>query len=258
MNKAKILLIDIETAPKRAFVWSMWKQDIGISQLEADGYVLCWCAKWLDDDKVMTKKLTKTEVASEDDSRIIKSIHKLMEVADVIVAHNGDRFDIPTLNARFVTHGLQPPGIYKSVDTLKIARNKFKFTSNRLDALGMFLGLGRKLDTGGFQLWRDVMDGCSKAMIKMVNYCKQDVLLLEQVYLKLRAWDNKHPNAAMFTDGTERVCNVCGSTHIHSKGDTVTNSKVYKRFKCQECGHEMRSPYSEKDKTRDGNRMISI
>jgi len=258
MKKAKTLFLDIETAPKRALVWSMWKQNIGLNQLEADGYVLCWCAKWGDGTKVINGKLTKEEVANEDDSRIMAEIHELMDRADIIVGHNGDRFDIPILNARFVTHGLAPPSHYKTVDTLKIARDKFKFTSNRLDALGMFLKLGRKIETGGFQLWRDVMDGQPHAMKQMVEYCEQDVLLLEDVYLTLRPWYNKHPNVAMFTDGTKRVCNACGSETIHAKGDVVTNSKVYKRYKCVDCGHEMRAPYCEKDATRDATRMISI
>lgn len=254
---AKTLFLDIETAPKRAFVWSMWKQNIGLNQLEADGYILCWCAKWADGTKVLSGKLTKEEVADEDDSRIVAEVHKLMDKADIIVGHNGDRFDLPIINTRFVTHGLLPPSPYKTVDTLKVARDKFKFTSNRLDALGMFLGLGRKIDTGGFQLWRDVMDGKAKAMADMVKYCSQDVLLLEKVYLKLRPWSNKHPNVAMFTDGTKRVCNSCASEKVHAKGDFVTNSRVYKRYKCADCGHEMRSPYSDKDKVRNSTRMVS-
>ena len=254
---AKVLFLDVETAPKRAFVWSMWKQNIGLNQLEADGFVLCWCAKWAHEKEVLSEALTLEFLEYEDDSKIMEKLWTLMDEADIIIGHNGDRFDIPTINARFAVHGMKPPSSYKTVDTLKIARRNFKFTSNRLDALGMFLGTGRKLQTGGFQLWADVMSGSGKAMNKMVRYCKQDVLLLERVYKKLRAWDNKAPNLAMYEDGTRPVCNCCGSKKVVSKGQTVTNSKIYKRWKCNSCGHNMRSPYAEKDKTRDQNRFIS-
>lgn len=243
MTKPKILLLDIETAPKTAFVWSMWKENIGLNQLEKDGYVLCYCAKWLQEGKVFSDAIWDYEDYQKDpenDYNIIASVHELLEQADVVIAHNGRGFDIPTLNARFVTHELQPPSPYKIVDTLKIARAKFRFTSNRLDALGMFLGEGRKIQTGGFDLWRNVMLQDTKAQAQMVKYCKQDVQLLENVYLRLRAWDNTHPNVALYIESDKPVCPVCGSEHVHKKGYDYSRTYKYQRYKCIDCGHNIR------------------
>ena len=257
---AKVLLLDIETAPKKAYVWGMWKENISLEKLRADGYILSWAAKWLGQTSVMTDAIWKHkhyEKAPEDDKLIVKSIHKLLDEADVVIAHNGDSFDLPIVNARAVIHGLQAPTSYKSIDTLKIARSRFKFTSNKLDALGMFLKVGRKLEHTGMQLWVDVLDKDPRAQTKMMDYNVQDVLLLERVYNKLRGWDNRHPNLSMFSDQDRPVCNVCGSSHVHKKGSYYTNSMAYPRFKCVDCGHNMRGRFTISTKEERENKLVS-
>lgn len=261
MPSPKILLLDIETAPKKAWVWGMFKQTVGLSQLVDDWYMLCWCAKWLGDKKVMSSAIWdfKRHYSQypEDDFLAVEKLHELMCEADIIVAHNGDRFDVPSVNTRFVIHGMQPPDKYQTYDTLKAARSNFKFTSNRLDALGRFLGVGRKVETGGFDLWAKCLDKDKKSQKKMVDYCKQDVNLLEEVYLKLRPWDSRHPNVTIYGSCDRPRCNVCGSEHVHSKGLSYTRTQFYRRWKCQECGHNMRSRFTEVDKEQRKNILTS-
>lgn len=260
-KKAKILLIDIETAPNRAYVWGMWKNNVGLNQLISTGYVLCWSAKWLDDDYIYSsglpdyKKLYKED--PENDRQVVQDAWDMMNEADMIVAHNGKRFDVPVLNSRFAVHGFEPPASYKIIDTLQIAKRNFKFLSNRLDALGKFLGVGRKIDTGGFELWARVMRGDLKAWKQMQEYNDQDVLLMEDVYKKLRAWDKQHPNTALYGDLERPQCNVCGSDHVHKKGYDYTNVSIFHRFKCAECGHEMRTRHSIVDKDKRHNILSS-
>lgn len=240
---ARILLLDIETAPKKALVWKMWKEDISLAQLQADGYILCWSAKWLGEKDVMHDALWNHKLYKKDpenDIIITKSIHELMDKADIIIAHNGDGFDIPMINTRCVIHGLTPPSPFKSVDTLKIARRQFKFTSNRLDGLGRFLKVGRKIETSGYKLWVQVLEKDATAQKQMLDYNIQDVLLLEEVYNKLRGWDTRHPNLGMYVSDNKPTCAVCGSDHVVSKGTYTTNYRIYPRFKCVGCGHNMR------------------
>lgn len=257
---ARILLLDIETAPKKALVWKMWKEDISLAQLQADGYMLCWSAKWLGDEHVLydaiwRHPLYKTD--PEDDSIITESIHALLEKADIVIAHNGDGFDIPIINTRCVIHGLTPPSPYKTVDTLKIARRQFKFTSNRLDGLGRFLKVGRKIETSGYKLWVQVLEGNKKAQETMIEYNIQDVLLLEEVYDKLRAWDTRHPNLGMYVTGNKPTCAVCGSDHVNSKGTYTTNYRLYPRYKCMDCGHNMRGKTSLTTKEDTSEKVVS-
>jgi DNA-directed RNA polymerase subunit RPC12/RpoP len=261
LSEAKILFLDTETAPKRAFVWSLWKQNIGLNQLERDGYLLCYCYKWLGENNVHSDSIweyTNYRKDPEDDYNVIYHAWKLLDEADIVVAHNAKGFDIPVLNARFVTHGFPPPSPYKIVDTLKIAKAKFRFTSNRLDALGMFLGEGRKIDTGGFDLWRRVMEHDEDAQTEMVDYCVQDVQLLENVYLRLRAWDSQHPNVALYNNDTRPVCNVCGSEHVHKKGFHYTKTQMYQRYRCTECGHQMRDTKNCTPKEKKENIRSSV
>lgn len=250
----KVLLLDIETSPKTAYVWGLWKNNVSMKQLIQDCYVLNWAAKWHGEDEVIWDALFRhKEYAKDptDDSAIMETMHSLLEEADYVVGHNGDGFDLPTLNARFIKHGMTPPSPYQSIDTLKVARRHFKFTSNRLDSLGDFLGVGRKMDTGGFELWREVvLDHNQDSFNKMVDYCIQDVWLLEEVYDRLRPWDKKHPSLVAAGDLSVPRCNVCGGVHVTRNGTYTTNTQTYQRYRCGDCGHTMRSRLAEK-KTRE-------
>lgn len=254
-DKAKVLVFDIETAPSTAYIWRMWKENVGLEQLENEGYVLCWAAKWLDSDEVMSR--TTKWGKPEDDRNVVESLWKLLDEADIVIAHNGKKFDVPVMNARFAVHKLGPPSNYKIIDTLAIAKAKFRFISNKLDALGKFLGLGRKTKHAGFGLWRGCMEGDEQSWKKMIEYNKQDVLLLEAVYKALRPWDSQHPALPLYGEQDSRACNVCGSTHVHQKGYDYTKTHTYKRWKCQECGHNMRERFNSDDKTKNKNILSS-
>ena len=159
--------------------------------------------------------------------------------------HNCDAFDVKKANARFIFHGLEPPSPYKTIDTLKLARKYFKFDSNRLDNLGQYLKLGRKLPHTGKHLWLGCMDGDLKSWDLMKRYNKQDVVLLEKVYLKLRGWNQSSPNLNMIFGGIFN-CPNCGSDQIIKKGYQYTRISAYQRWKCLNCGAWCRSGETER------------
>lgn len=229
----KILLMDIETAPISAFVWRVWQENIGLEQIEKDWFTLSWAAKWLYDSRVMGEVLTPKESKEEDDYRIVKKLWQLFNEADIIIAHNGDGFDIPKMNTRFVLWGFEPPSSYRSIDTLKEARKHFSFTHNRLDYLGEVFGVGRKIETD-FKLWKACLQGEKKSLDKMLKYNKQDVLLLEEVYLKLRPWIKSHPNLSIFMDG--KHCPYCGNDKLENSGKYATQCNIYQSLRCKKCG----------------------
>jgi hypothetical protein len=89
-------------------------------------------------------------------------------------------------STRCLLHGISMFPKYTTIDTLKEARGRFRFNSNRLDYIGKFLGLGQKVHTG-FDLWKDIMlRNCAKSMLKMLAYCKNDVRLLENVFNRFK------------------------------------------------------------------------
>ena len=51
----------------------------------------------------------------------------------------------------------------------------------------------------------------------MKEYNQVDVLALEDVYLKLKVWDDKHPNVDVYNDNEYSGCTSCGSRNIGEK-----------------------------------------
>lgn len=240
----KVLVLDIETAPLLANVWSLWLEAKGHNAILSDWYMLSFSAKWLGKESVIAMTLYDTKgyrPGSENDLELMAELHKLINKADYIIAHNGDKFDIKKINTRFLEHGFTPPTPYKSIDTLKICKRYFSFSSNRLDYVAQkLLGTG-KLPNDGMELWQRCIAGDPVAWNEMKEYNIRDVQILEDVYYKLRAWDHLHPNFAVHTDKEELSCTVCGSPNVKPTGDTVkTTTGAYLGFKCGECGHQMR------------------
>jgi|TARA_R100001530_G_scaffold47170_2_gene35475 DNA polymerase elongation subunit (family B) len=237
----KILMFDIETTPMPVWVWDFGKQYVPPTNLMRDDaghqkfwYILSWSAKWLYDEVVLSDVLTPKEAVAGDDSRILKSIWELLDEADIVVAHNGDRFDIRKLNARFILNDMLPPAPYKSIDTLKIARKEFAFSSNKQDFLTKYFGLAEKLNTE-FQLWIDCMNGDKARLQEMLEYNKRDVVGLEQVYLKLRPYIRNHPNLGVLMD--DDVCPTCGSESLSPILATYfTSANEFPVYRCGGCG----------------------
>ena len=142
---AKILLFDIETSLMKVFVWGLYKQFIPHTNIIEDWYVISWAAKWLYDDEIQSDVLTSKEARNMNDSRVLKSMWKLLNEADIVIAHNGDRFDLRKLNWRFINNEMDPPTPYRSIDTLKIARKEFAAPSYKLDFLTKNFGLNTKI-----------------------------------------------------------------------------------------------------------------
>jgi hypothetical protein len=233
---ARILLFDIETAPIEAWVWGIWNVNVGTNMLKTDWNMLTWAAKWLDEDEILYDSNHFYSDDPRDDTDTLQTLWELLDEADIVVAHNGNRFDIPKVNARFITAGMAPPSPYRKIDTLREARKHFKFTSNRLDFVGQALGVGAKMDTGGFSLWARCMDGEPTAFEEMIEYNCEDVRLLERVYLKLRPWMTTHPNLGAYNDDEAAQCPKCESKKIHWRGKVRTQTQEYHRFQCQDCG----------------------
>lgn len=237
----KVLFFDVETAPNIGYTWE--KYETNVIEFIKERYMLCFTVKWLGDKKAHTFGLPDFADYKKDktsDKALVLKLWDYINEADIIVAHNGDSFDIKVMNTRFIVNGLTPPSPYKTVDTKKEAKKKFGFSSNSLNDLGGVLGLGRKLPTGGFKLWKDCMEGKADAWAKMKKYNKIDVLLLEQVYLKLRPWMKSHPNVAVAIDRTS--CHACGSSNTQRRGYSYSKFTKYQRIQCTACGSWSQGP----------------
>ncbi len=176
------LFFDIEVSANIVFSWRIGR-DVSLSPADIiqERAIMCVCWKWEGD-----KKLYSLEWDNGCDKKLLASFAAVIDSADEVVTQNGDSFDIKWLRGRCVYHNIPVSPKFNSIDTLKMARAGFKFNSNKLDYMGEYLGLGRKIKTE-YDLWKNItLKNDKTSMNKMVRYCKQDVALLENVYNKLQ------------------------------------------------------------------------
>ena len=257
-TSANILILDIETAPMTAFVWSMWKNNIGKDQLISDWYCLTWAAKWIYEDEVYSGKLTAKEAKEKDDKRIMYDLWHFINAADIVIAHNAIKFDVPKMNTRFLIHNFAPPAPYQIIDTLKEAKKTFKHSSNRLDFINTSLGIEGKIDTD-MSLWVGCVEGNSDSLRDMETYNKNDVVILEKHYLKIRPWIKSHPNIGVYVDSDTAICPNCGSHDIKWEDKFYhTTANKFSIFRCNNCGAIGRSRETAMSKQERQNLVIPI
>ncbi len=246
----KILVFDIETSPNMAYVWRCYKENINPAQMITETKVICWSAKWLGSEEVMFDSISNDmpegncslqDWIEQDDSRVCATLYELFNEADIVVAHNGRAFDCTHLNTRWMGLGFPPPQPYQIFDTLKSARHVFNFPTNKLEGIAKYLGLGSKVSHQGFSLWTQCMGGDKDAWAKMEEYCVFDTVLLERVYMKIRAWDPRHPSVSLAAGGHTVRCRICASTAMHEiDKPSRTAVSSFPTYRCESCGAIMR------------------
>lgn len=232
-TKRKRLYFDIEVSANVGLFWQTgYKLQIGTENIIKERAIICICYKWEDDNDVYYLQWD----SKQDDKKLLQEFINVANTADELVGHNGDKFDLAWIRTRCLFHNIQMFPSYNTIDTLKVARSKFRFNSNRLDYIGKFLGLGQKNHTN-FDLWKDIMlKNCKKAMNTMIDYCIQDVVLLEKVH---KALNNHIPSKTHYgvIFGQDRgSCPECGSDDIVINKRRTTASGVKKiQFICKTC-----------------------
>ncbi len=197
----RVLFLDIETKPAKAFVWGQWENDVPLDMLIEDGAILSFCAKWAGDpeDKVIYMDQRGKEKNLLNDKKLMQELWKLMDEATIICWQNGNAFDRKKINARFAYHRLGAPSEYKMIDTMLLAKNNFSFFSNKLAHLSHLFSKVKKdshKDFPGFSLWDQCLKGNKKAWDAMKVYNIRDVLATEEVFLELAKFVKNNKNVA--------------------------------------------------------------
>lgn len=250
----KILFYDVENLPMVHTGFNLYGANISHSAIIENQSLISVAWKWNTSKKVHQVSLLddpkRFKANVYDDEHVVREFHKVLSSDDnfVLCGHNGDRFDARKMNAGFIKHGLAPVQIRQSIDTLKEARRVFRFDSNRLDYLARFLGVGEKMDTGGYDLWINIYqakypqvgkksdyDLAEKAVKHMVKYNKMDVEILEGIFDKMRPYI-KTPNAVLYSDRMGLYCPSCMGQDLVKKGKRYTMTRVYQGWKCKSCG----------------------
>lgn len=237
---ARILTVDIETAPLELYGWGIWEETVGLDQIKAEWSVLSYSAKWLDKKEVIFRH-TGGRGANKvrDDKALLQDLWKLLDEADIVIAQNGRDFDLKKINARMVMHDLPPYAPVRVIDTRIAAKRHFGFTSNKLAWLSKHLTAAKKSEHKkfpGFELWVECLKDNPAAWREMKHYNATDVISTEQLYLKLRPWIEGHPNLATYMDKGAKACPKCAGTKLISNGYRTNQYGRYKRMQCQGCG----------------------
>lgn len=266
-HNAKIVTLDIETAPMVAFVWGLWKQNVGLNQIHADWSILSYSGKWLhekrtfyQDNRGKGPSLTEQDKGVRDDLELLHGLWDLLDTADVVVMQNGQKFDKRKIYARFLTCGMAPPSPFQIVDTMLEAKKVAAFTSNRLAWLSELLTDTPKSEHKkfpGFELWTECLKDNPQAWKEMEQYNRIDVKSTEKLYLALRPYMENHPNLGSYVVGAEeddRICPVCGSADTSSRGyRTLKGGLTYRLYHCNSCGRWSRGRYAVNSKQQRRN-----
>jgi hypothetical protein len=237
-RELKTLICDLEISYAIYYAFPSKKpQFLHSSQLKE--YFFCPCAAWRWDHEATTQAIsvlnnkTRYRKSHKDDYIIAKKLHDLFNEADIIVAHNGDAFDIKHANLMFAKHGLAPVKETKSVDTLKIARQRFSFAGNDLDHLCKFFKIPGKTEKPD---WIRLTEGYEDEIQKATEYCKNDVDSLYGVFKQIAPFIKKYPAMRKAMGGVSE-CDFCKSKHLQKRGFGF-DGNVYARIKCMSCGKE--------------------
>lgn len=232
-TKRRRLFFDIETSPNIGLFWEAgYKKNITTDNIIRERAIICICYKWEDEKEVYALQWD----SKQNDKRMLQQFIEVANTANELVGHNGDKFDLAWIRTRCLFHGIDMFPIYQTIDTLKVARSKFRFQSNRLNYIAEFLGLGGKIKTE-FNLWKDILLNKDKvAMEKMIKYCKKDVSLLEEVYKLLGNHIAPKTHYGVVFGYDRGTCPECGSDDLIKNNRVVTATGLTRiQYKCKTC-----------------------
>jgi predicted RNA-binding Zn-ribbon protein involved in translation (DUF1610 family) len=233
----RICLWDIETNMNIVGSFSLYPESINYENILHEWYIITGCWKILGEDKVYSSSVVddpqRFKKDHTDDYHVVKTLRDMLEDVDILIHHNGDKFDLKKFNSRLIFHKLPPLPKILTIDTLKEVKKVAAFNSNRLDYLCLHLiGEGKKSTEKG--LWLRVLAGNRAAVREMVAYCKVDVQRLEDLYNRLKPYMKTHPNLA--TPDTHN-CPKCNSNRTIKRCIKMRASGLrYQQYQCKDCG----------------------
>jgi len=224
-NEPRVLFFDIESTNLNATF----------------GTILCIGYKWLGNPRVRVPTiLDYSKHNFLDDKGLVKAFAEVYNSADYSCGHYAQRFDVPMIQSKLIKYGLPPLAPVPLIDTWRVARDNFKLHSNRLATIQEFLGCTHSKTGINFDDWLQAAHGSKRALRQVVEHCRLDVLVLEEVFLKLRPLMKNEPARHLFTNTDGEACVSCGSKRVQSRGYQVTRTRKFQRFQCQDCGRWQR------------------
>jgi DNA polymerase elongation subunit (family B) len=240
----RTLIWDLESSLLEGYFFRIWQENIPMRRIKKQAHLLS-ASFAFNDGQVQGYRLTPEQVKTGDDFDVVCKVVEAVNNCDLMVTFNGKRFDVKLLNTRALFWGLPPVKAPKHIDLFEQSKRVFKFPSNSMQNVSMYLGENGKLETSGSNLWErcaewENYEECEKALIEMVTYGNQDIEATRDLYKRFQGWMKGVPNLGVITNEvTENKtlrCIHCGSDNVFPL-DQKTYTSV-SSFDLYRCGNE--------------------
>jgi hypothetical protein len=208
--------------------WGMYNQNFGVNQIEQFPEIICVGYQWL--GKGPAQCLTQWDMTQEE---MLQTTLDLIKQADAVVGKNSDKFDLKWIRTELLRYKLPPLPPITSIDLEKAAKNYFRFHSNKLEYILLYLGMQGKLEHEGFGLWHKAYYGHEPSRRKMIRYCMRDVKQTGLLYKRMLPFIENHP--ALRSLGST-VCPKCQSRNTKKDGIRRTACFHIQTHQCNSCG----------------------
>ena len=182
-----------------------------------------------------------------DDTHVLKQLWKVLDEADVVVAHNAS-FDAGWIEGRFMDLGWKRPSKYYVYCTYQTLHG-LNGVSKKLDYLSQKLCETKKVKHEGFSLWVDCSEGKVEAFEKMLTYNIGDIYdTLYKVYMRTALYVNR--NKCIDLGGIGIYCSVTGDS-LELLDEPYRNrytGLLYNVYTNERYGFEYRDRYNTRSK----------
>lgn len=249
-KKLNILYFDLESSLMGTLTFGLWNQNISGNRITKHSHLLS--NSWAFNDELpQGVRLTPEDVAEGNDLLVVVDTIRAIEKADLIISFNGKKFDVPLLKTRALLHGLPPIKFPPHLDLMQEAKRNFRFPSNSMQNISLYLGEHGKLATSGRNLWERCYnhsnyDDCNEALAQMLEYGLRDIDATRDLHKRLQGWFKSPVNVGLITkeingvntkDNHTLLCPHCASKDIDKIG-----SKAYtgvSSFDIYRCGNNV-------------------
>ena len=240
----RTLFWDLESSLLEGYFFRIWQENIPMRRIKKQAHLLSASFAY-NDEHVQGYRLTPEQVKTGDDFDVVCKVVEAVNNCDLMITFNGKRFDVKLLNTRALFWGLPPVKAPKHIDLFEQSKRVFKFPSNSMQNVSMYLGEKGKLETSGSNLWErcaewENYEECEKALIEMVTYGNQDIEATRDLYKRFQGWMKGVPNLGVITnevtDNKTLRCIHCGSDDVFPLDQKAYTS--VSSFDLYRCGNE--------------------
>ena len=244
-RKPKILIWDVEVSTVQLLIQNYGLKNyikyFNPKDIKRDWILLSVAWKWHGDNHAQCVSVKSNDI--ENDKGVVDAFYHVLKEADIIIGHNMKAFDAKKFNSKVIEYGYAPILFNPNqvIDTLQLCRKYFKFSSNRLSYVAHKLGVDAKDESPD---WNKVLQGDEDEIRYMRKYNKQDVIVNEMVYNKIKGWHDTHPNLNVIntirdTENNQVIaCPTCQSVETVKDGFKFLKNGKKQRYQCKDCGRK--------------------